>query len=99
MCDDVGTAWVGKMQAGEVEGRTDVDLGASDVERAAVQGGGLGHAQDSMLGGRIGGRVRARGVCGDRTVVDDAALEAKGRAKGEEGMTDKEVGTVPPCGL
>ena len=52
--------------------RTDVDLRAGDVERAAVEERRLCHAEHGVLGGRIGGRVRARGVRGDRAVVNDA---------------------------
>ena len=54
-------------------GIADVDLAAGDVVFAAVESGGFGQSGDSVLGGRVGGGVGARGVGRDGAVVDDPA--------------------------
>ena len=53
-------------------GIADVDLAAGDVVAPAIERGLLGQAGDAVLGHRIGDRVRARRMGGDRAVVDDA---------------------------
>src|ERR1035438_2714444 len=54
-------------------GIADIDLAARDVEIAAVQGDAASEPGDGVLGGGVGRGVGSRDVCGDGTVVDNAA--------------------------
>ena len=63
---------------------------------AAVERGRLGQPGDRVLGGGVGGRIRARRVGRDRAVVDDAAAAGSLRLEHAEGLlrTQKRAGEI-----